>query len=48
MKDLMIITNKRIYCFNNEKQLFNRFAELTSHGVPCILRIMPRKEVRNA
>lgn len=48
MKDLTIITKERIYKFSNEKHLFNRFAELRSNGVSCILTIMPRKELKNA
>lgn len=48
MKDLTIITKKRIYKFNNEQHLINRFAELTSNGVSCVLTIMPSKEVKNA
>lgn len=48
MKDLTIITKERIYKFSNEQQLINRFVELSSNGVSCILTIMPSKVVRNA
>lgn len=44
MKDFTIITKERIYKFSNEKHLLNRFSELTSKGVSCILTIMPRKK----